>query len=137
MKSFVLNRHGALVLPANLFAQLDFSVITSLGQFEAIVKRDMESKAPTGTEILELIEASKYRSRIELLRDVALNLYWVNRYTLTLYQKRPMRWRDVPRDRHDLPGFKRSSQQLCAPISAARQRPRPVFSSPRFCVAGH
>src|SRR3954452_3384728 len=33
------------------------------------------------------------------------------------------------------PGFKRSSQQLCAPISAARQRPRPVFSSPRFCVA--
>ncbi len=102
MKSFVLNRHGALVLPANLFAQLDFSVITSLGQFEAIVKRDMESKAPTGTEILELIEAGKYRSRIELLRDVALNLYWVNRYTLTLYQKRPMRWRDVPRNRHDL-----------------------------------
>src|SRR3954466_411393 len=37
----------------------------------------------------------------------------------------------------ELPGFKRSSQQLCAPISAARQRPRPVFSSPRFCVAGH
>ena len=102
MKSFILNRHGALVLPANLFAQLDFSVITSLGQFEAIVKRDMESKAPTGTEILELIEASKYRSRIELLRDVALNLYWVNRYTLTLYKKRPMRWRDVPRNRHDL-----------------------------------
>src|SRR5579863_1306772 len=53
MKSFVLNRHGSLVLPANLFAQLDFSVITSLAQFEAIVTRDMESKAPTGTEILE------------------------------------------------------------------------------------
>jgi hypothetical protein len=40
-------------------------------------------------------------------------------------------------DRRAPPGFKRSSQQLCAPISAARQRPRPVFSSPRFCVAGH
>jgi putative transposase len=40
-------------------------------------------------------------------------------------------------DRGVQPGFKRSSQQLCAPISAARQRPRPVFSSPRFCVAGH
>ena len=102
MKSFVLNRHGSLVLPANLFAQLDFSVITSLAQFEAIVKRDMESKARTGTEILESIEAGKYRSRIELLRDVALNLYWVNRNTLTLYQKRPMRWRDVPRNRPDL-----------------------------------
>ena len=102
MKSFVLNRHGALVLPANLFAQLDFSVIASLAQFEAIVKRDMESKAPSGTEILESIEAGKYRSRMELLRDVALNLYWVNRNTLTLYQKRPMRWRDVPRNRHDL-----------------------------------
>ena len=34
-------------------------------------------------------------------------------------------------------GFKWSSQQLCAPILAARQRPRPVFSSPGFCVAGH
>ena len=43
---------------------------------------------------------------------------------------------NVYRHRYD-PGFKRSSQQLCAPISAARQRPRPVFSSPGFCVAGH
>ncbi|MCB2049569.1 MAG: hypothetical protein KDE32_15280 [Novosphingobium sp.] len=102
MKSFVLNRHGSLVLPANFFAQLDFSVITSLEQFEAIVKRDMESKAPTGTKILEKIDAGDYHSRIELLRDVALNLYWVNRNTLTLYQKRPMRWRDVPRNRPDL-----------------------------------
>ncbi len=102
MQSFVLNRHGSLILPANLFAQLDFSVIASLAQFEAIVKRDMESKAPTGTDILESIEAGKYRNRIELLRDVALNLYWVNRNTLTLYQKRPMRWRDVPRNRPDL-----------------------------------
>ena len=49
MKSFVINQHGSLVLPANIFAQLDFSVITSLAQFEAIVKRDMDSKAPTGT----------------------------------------------------------------------------------------
>ncbi|MEO7656650.1 MAG: 3-oxoacyl-[acyl-carrier-protein] synthase III C-terminal domain-containing protein [Sphingomicrobium sp.] len=102
MKSFVLNRHGSLVLPANLFAQLDFSVIGSLDQFEAIVKRDMESKAPTGSQILELIESGGYGSRVELLRDVALNLYWVNRNTLTLYNKRPMRWRDVPRNRPDL-----------------------------------
>ena len=33
---------------------------------------------------------------------MALNLYWVNRNTLTLYNKRPMRWRDVPRNRSDL-----------------------------------
>lgn len=102
MQSYLVNRHGSLILPANLFAQLDFSVITSLAQFEAIVKRDIESKARSGTEILESIEADKYRSRIELLRDVALNLYWVNRNTLTLYHKRPMRWRDVPRNREDL-----------------------------------
>ena len=102
MQSFIMNRHGALVLPANLFAQLDFSVITSLSRFEAIIKRDMESKAPTGTEIFDGIQSGRYRSKIELLRDVALNLYWVNRNTLTLYQKRPMRWRDVPRNRQDL-----------------------------------
>src|SRR5256885_15442572 len=34
-------------------------------------------------------------------------------------------------------GFKGSSQQLCAPILAARQRPRPVFSSPGVFVARH
>ena len=102
MRSFVLNTHGALVLPANLFAKLDFSVIGSLEQFEAIVKRDMESKAPTGTEILERAESGAYTSRIDLLRDIALNLYWVNRNALTLYRKRPVRWRDVPRNRHDV-----------------------------------
>src|SRR3954451_3666758 len=32
-------------------------------------------------------------------------------------------------DRQAAPGFKRSSQQLCAPISAARQRPRRAFST--------
>ena len=102
MQSFVLNRHGSLVLPANLFAELDFSVISSLEQFEAIIRRDIESKAPSGTHILKRIESEGYGSRIELLRDVALNLYWVNRNSLTLYQKRPMRWRDVPRNRDNL-----------------------------------
>lgn len=102
MQSFVLNRHGKLVLPSNLFAELDFSVISSLEQFEAIVRRDIESKAPTGIGILERIESGGYTSRIELLRDVALNLYWVNRNALTLYHKRPMRWRDVPRTRNNL-----------------------------------
>ena len=53
-------------------------MITPLAQFEVIVKRDMECKGPTGTEILKSIKAAKYCSRIELLRDAALNLYWVN-----------------------------------------------------------
>jgi len=34
-------------------------------------------------------------------------------------------------------GFKWSSQHLCAPPAALRQRPRRAFSSPAFCVAGH
>src|SRR3712207_9012804 len=38
----------------------------------------------------------------DLLRDVALNLLWVNRYAITMYEKRPTRWRDVPRRRDDL-----------------------------------
>ena len=26
-----------------------------------------------------------------------MNLFWVNRYAMTMYEKRPTRWRDVPR----------------------------------------
>ncbi len=102
MKSFVLNRHGALVFPSSSFAELDFSVITSLAQFEAIIRRDSESKAPKGADIYERIEAGGYASRLDLLRDVALNLCWVNRFALTMYEKRPMRWRDVARQRDDI-----------------------------------
>src|SRR5439155_983352 len=40
--------------------------------------------------------------RYDLLRDLALNLFWVNRYAMTMYEKRPMRWRDVPRQRDDV-----------------------------------
>jgi 3-oxoacyl-[acyl-carrier-protein] synthase-3 len=37
-----------------------------------------------------------------------LNLFWVNRYAMTMYEKRPTRWRDVARQRDDvfLPVFK-------------------------------
>ena len=56
-----------------------------------------------------------------------------------LHERRPVQGGGLVHhsDRGVQPGFKWSSQQLCAPISAARQRPRQVFSSPRFCVAGH
>ena len=62
-----------------------------------MVRRDFEAKAPTGTEILERVDSDAYRSRYELLRDVAMNLVWGNRYAMTMYEKRPTRWRDLPR----------------------------------------
>ena len=40
--------------------------------------------------------------RYELMRDVALNMFWTNRFAMTMYEKRPTRWRDVPRNRDDV-----------------------------------
>jgi 3-oxoacyl-(acyl-carrier-protein) synthase III len=102
MKPFVVNRHGRLVFPSNFLPELDFTVIDSLEQLDAVVERDFEAKAPTGTDILERVESDAYATRYELLRDLALNLMWVNRYAITMYEKRPTRWRDVPRRRDDL-----------------------------------
>jgi len=81
MKPFVLNRLGRLVFPSNFFPELDFSVFDTLEQFEAVIARDFETKAPTGTDILQRIESKAYPTRHELLRDLALNLLWVNRFT--------------------------------------------------------
>jgi 3-oxoacyl-[acyl-carrier-protein] synthase III len=102
MRSFVVNRNGRLVFPSNLFVDLDFSVFETLDQFSAVIRRDFEAKAPTGTDILSRVEAGAYSTRYELLRDLALNLFWANRYAITMYDKRPTRWRDVPRHRDDV-----------------------------------
>ncbi|MCW0212777.1 MAG: ketoacyl-ACP synthase III [Pseudonocardia sp.] len=102
MKPFVVNNHGRLVFPANFAPDLDFSVLDSLEQFGAVIGRDFESKAPTGTDILARVEAGSYPSRFELLRDLGQNLFWVNRYSMTMYDKRPTRWRDVARHRPDV-----------------------------------
>jgi 3-oxoacyl-[acyl-carrier-protein] synthase-3 len=102
VQPFVLNRHGRLVFPSNFLPDLDFSVIGSESQLDGVIRRDFETKAPTGTDILNRIEAGAYSSRFELLRDVALNLFWVNRFAFTMYEKQPMRWRDVPRRRDDV-----------------------------------
>jgi 3-oxoacyl-[acyl-carrier-protein] synthase-3 len=101
-KPFVINRHGRLVFPSNFLADLDFSVIETEEQLSAVVRRDFEAKAPTGTDILAKTGSGGYASRYELLRDLALNLFWTNRYAMTMYEKRPMRWRDVPRHRDDV-----------------------------------
>ncbi|GAA4877219.1 3-oxoacyl-[acyl-carrier-protein] synthase III C-terminal domain-containing protein [Actinomycetospora straminea] len=102
MKPFVINRHGRLVFPANFFGELDFTVLDTLEQFTAVIERDFEAKAPTGTDILNRVESGSYPSRFELLRDLGQNLFWVNRYSMTMFDKRPMRWRDVPRQRDDV-----------------------------------
>jgi 3-oxoacyl-[acyl-carrier-protein] synthase-3 len=102
MKPFVINRHGRLVFPSNFVPDLDFSVLRDLDALDAVIARDFEAKTPTGTDILGRVEAGEYGSRAALLRDVALNLVWVNRYAMTMYEKRPARWRDVPRRRDDV-----------------------------------
>ncbi len=108
MKPFVVNRYGRIVFPFNFFPELDFSVFETLEQFATVIKRDFEEKAPTETEIVARVESRGYARRHELLRNLALNLFWVNRYAMTMYEKRPTRWRDVPRNRDDvfLPVFK-------------------------------
>jgi 3-oxoacyl-(acyl-carrier-protein) synthase III len=78
------------------------SAIDSLDQLDSVIRRDFEAKTPTGTDILERVENGKYDSRYELMRDVALNMFWTGRYAHTMYVKRPTRWRDVPRRRDDV-----------------------------------
>ena len=102
MKPFVVNRHGRLVFPANFFGEPDFSVLETLDQFAVVIGRDFEAKAPTGTDILARVESGAYPGRFELLRDLGQNLFWVNRYSITMFEKRPTRWRDMAKHRDDV-----------------------------------
>ncbi|HEX3176301.1 MAG TPA: 3-oxoacyl-[acyl-carrier-protein] synthase III C-terminal domain-containing protein [Methylomirabilota bacterium] len=102
MKPFVINRYGRMVFPSNFFPALDFSVFETLDQFAAVIHRDFEEKAPTEDDIVARLAAGAYQGRYELLRDLALDLFWANRYALTMYDKRPTRWRDVPKQRGDI-----------------------------------
>jgi 3-oxoacyl-[acyl-carrier-protein] synthase III len=102
MHAFELNKYGKLVFPANCFPDLDFSTVENLEQLNAVVQRDFDAKAPTGTDILERIKTGSYRSKFELMRDMALNLFWANRFKITMYDVQPTRWADVPRCRDDV-----------------------------------
>ena len=102
MKPFVVNSHRRLVFPSNFFPEPDFSSIDTVDDLAAIVRRDFETKAPTGSEIAAQAESGEYANRYELLRDLGLHLFWMNRYVITMYEKRPTRWRDVPRRRDDI-----------------------------------
>jgi 3-oxoacyl-[acyl-carrier-protein] synthase-3 len=102
MQPFVVNRHDRIVFPSNFVPELDLSVIGSLEQLDSVIRRDFETKSPDGTDILRRIESGHYGDRYALMRDMALNLFWAGRYALTMYDKRPTRWRDVPRHRDDV-----------------------------------
>ncbi len=102
MKPFVVNRHGRLVFPANFLGDLDFSVLETLDQFTAVIGRDFEAKAPTGTDLLARVESGAYPRRFELLRDLGQHLYWANRYSITMFDRRPTRWRDLAKRRDDV-----------------------------------
>ena len=102
MKPFVVNRHGRLVFPANFLGDLDFSVLETLEQFTAVIGRDFEAKAPTGTDIADRVDSGSYARRFELLRDLGQNLYWANRYSITMFDRRPTRWRDLAKRRPDV-----------------------------------
>lgn len=131
MKEFLINRHGRLVFPSNAWPRLDFSVFDTVDQLSAAVARDFEAKAPSATQILRRLESHGYPSRYALLRDLGLHAFWVNRFAITMYDKRPTRWRDVPRARDDiflplltpLPGFQRTA----ATIEQAHRRLPPSW----------
>jgi len=130
MKPFVVNRYGRIVFPFNFFPELDFSIFETLEQFAAVIKRDFEEKAPSETDIVAGVDALAYTGRYDLLRDLALNLFWVNRYAMTMYEKRPTRWRDVPKTRDDvfLPVFKGwEGMELTAAIEAGYRALPPSF----------
>ena len=126
MKDFVINRHGRLVFPSNAWPRLDFSVFDTIDQLSAAVSRDFEAKAPSASLIVSSLKAGGYPSRYEFLRDLGLHAFWVNRFAITMYDKRPTRWRDVPRDRDDVflplltpwPGFERSAGIIASAFRA-------------------
>lgn len=125
MKPFVVNRQGRIVFPANFLPELDFSVFGTLKQFDSAIKRDFEEKAPSEGDIAKRVESRGYKGRYELLRDLALNLFWVTRYATTMYDKHPTRWGDLPRHRDDvfLPLFKTwQGAELAVAIEAEYQR---------------
>ena len=136
MQPFVLNRHDRIVFPSNFVPELDLSVIDSLDQLDSVIRRDFETKAPTGTDILRRVEEGSYGSRYELMRDIALNMFWAGRYALTMYEKRPTRWRDVPRRRNDvflpiLTPWRDGERKVAAVKTPTTHCPRPGMPTSR------
>src|SRR5258705_6636293 len=102
MRPFELNKQGKIVFPSNCFPDLDFSTFESLEQLDAVVRRDFDSKAPTGTDILGRIKTPAYQTKFGPMPDMALNLFCANRFKMTSYAIRPIRWADAPRTPNDV-----------------------------------
>jgi 3-oxoacyl-[acyl-carrier-protein] synthase III len=102
LKPFVINSHGKIVFPYNFFPELDFSLFETLEDFLKLIRRDFGEKAPTEADIVSRVDGSQYGTRYDVCRDLALDLFWVNRYVLTMYEKRPTRWRDLARHHDDI-----------------------------------
>lgn len=102
MKPFEVNRHGRLIFPANFHMEWDFSRFETLAHFNSVIERDISAKAPTATELLARISSGTYSRRFDLLRDLGQNLLWVSRYSITQFEQRPTRWRDLPKQRDDV-----------------------------------
>ena len=102
MKPFMLDRYDRIVFPFNFVPELDFSLFETLEDFETVVRRDFEAKARSEAEIVTDLDAGAYRERYRLLRDLASHLFWSDRYAMTMYERRPTRWRDVPCRRTDV-----------------------------------
>jgi 3-oxoacyl-[acyl-carrier-protein] synthase-3 len=102
VEPFIVNSRGRLVFPSNFAPKLDFSLIVDVDQLASVIQRDFETKAPSGADIADKIGRSEYGNRLDLLRDIALNLFWVNRYSVTMYDKRPTRFGDLPKRRDDV-----------------------------------
>ena len=81
MQPFVVNRHGRIVFPSNLVPELDFSVIDSLEQLDSVIRSatSRRRRRPARTSC-ERVEEGSYASRYELMRDVALNMFWTGRF---------------------------------------------------------
>ncbi len=60
MQPFVINRHDKLVFPSNFIPDLDFSVIETEEQLDQVIRRDFETKAPSGTEIGNADRATRH-----------------------------------------------------------------------------
>ena len=72
-----------------------------------------------------------------------MNLVWGNRYAMTMYEKRPTRWRDLPRRRDDvflpvLTPWEQGERKVAAVAAAwsdlpPRGTPTPRTGSSRRC----
>ena len=82
-------------------------------------------------EILQRVETGSYPTRYALMRDVALNLFWVNRFALTMYEKRPTRWaRRAADPRRRVPAGRDSHGRTATARSPQSRRPTPCCRPP-------